>query len=933
MFNARSILNKLGDFKLFIDSNDPDIVVLTESWLNSSVPSSLLVSCQTYDIFRKDRCSRGGGVCVLVKKHSRLTTKQVSVPPEHHDLEIIVVDLSDSDSILPFRLVVVYRPPSYDSADTALLFSALDSLATGCVRLCVLGDFNLPDFDWDMFTYPQNSLYATAADFVCNHGLTQLVNDPTRGDAVLDLILCSDVLCCDDVCTLPPLGSSDHCMVSFTLFVSLSQAPAQVANNAKPNFSRADWPGICNFLSFVNWQMVFANCVSANDYWNSFILVIGQAIDKFVPCYVHTKHTVSVKSYPLNVRKLRAKKLRCWKLYRQFKTDELYRKYKDASSSCTRAINNHIENIEKSLISDGRIGSFYKYVNKKLNGSNGIAPLKVNGGPLIQSDGDKATLLNDYFSSVFTQDNGVIDTERLPAQINSAMSCVFFTPSMVLKLIKQLKRTGSAGPDHIPAEFYKATGNLICFPLSVIFNISIQKGELPDLWKCAAITPVFKKKGSPSDFTNYRPISLTCIACKLLESGIKDCLLHHLLQHNIINSHQHGFLSRKSTTTQLLECTLDWNIALNAHCPMDVVYLDYAKAFDSVVHNKLIAKLDRYGINVVLLQWIANFLNGRCQYVRIGNSCSSVSSVISGVPQGSVLGPVLFILYTNDICELIPDGVTAKLFADDTKLYSVFSGSITPGCLQSCLASIADWSDHWQLALSPTKCSILHVSSGTKLNANTNHTYHLGSTTLPTVDSITDLGVTYDNRLSFSLHINKIVTKASLRAKLILNCFQSRDPHVLIKAFCTFVRPILEYCCIIWNPRHKYEIDKIEAVQRRFTKRIRGFYNMSYTNRLRLLHLDSLACRRITADLVMCYKILNNHVCLDSGKFFTGSTVGRTRGNTMKLMKVHTLSARDGHFFSNRVVNVWNSLSDSVILSPTVTSFKHKLHTLDLSCI
>ena len=238
---------------------------------------------------------------------------------------------------------------------------------------------------------------------------------------------------------------------------------------------------------------------------------------------------------------------------------------------------------------------------------------------------------------------------------------------------------------------------------------------------------------------------------------------------------------------------------------------------------------------------------------------------------------------------------------------------------------ISTWSDHWQLTLSPTKCSILHVSSATKLGANTNHTYHLGSTNLPTVDSITDLGVTYDSRLSFSLHIDKIVTKASLRAKLILNCFQSRDPHLLVNAFCTFVRPILEYCCIVWNPRHKYEIEKIEAIQRRFTKRLRGFYHMSYTNRLRSLHLDSLACRRTIADLVMCYKILNNHVCLDSGKFFTRSTACRTRGNTMKLKKFHTLSARDGHFFSNRVENVWNSLHDSVILSPTVASFKQTI--------
>jgi len=165
MFNVRSILNKLCDFQLFMDRNDPDIVILTETWLKNSIPSSLFANCQVYHIFRKDRCTRGGGVCVLVQKHSCLTIKQVSVVPEHHNLEIIAVDLSDSESTLPFRLVAVYRSPSNYSADNALLFSALDSLAAGCVRLCVLGDFNLPDFDWDMFTYPHNSLYCTAADF------------------------------------------------------------------------------------------------------------------------------------------------------------------------------------------------------------------------------------------------------------------------------------------------------------------------------------------------------------------------------------------------------------------------------------------------------------------------------------------------------------------------------------------------------------------------------------------------------------------------------------------------------------------------------------------------------------------------------------------------------------------------------------------------
>ena len=172
--------------------------------------------------------------------------------------------------------------------------------------------------------------------------------------------------------------------------------------------------------------------------------------------------------------------------------------------------------------------------------------------------------------------------------------------------------------------------------------MSLQLGELPPVWKTAAVIPVFKK-GSPSNHANYKPTSLTCIACKLLESAIKEHLMRYLLEKKIINPHQHGFLSRKSTTTQLLECNLDWNVALNSRKHLDIIYLDYAKAFDSVVHVKLLAKLSCYGLCDQLIISIKNFLIGRTQYVKIDEFCSSLGTVISGVPQGSVLGPVLFI--------------------------------------------------------------------------------------------------------------------------------------------------------------------------------------------------------------------------------------------------------------------------------------------------
>jgi len=190
------------------------------------MPSSLFVDCDIFNVFRKDRPTRGGGVCVLIKKSSTMIVSQVPIPCGFEDIDIVAIDLRDRNNTLPIRLIAVYRPPGMASPDNARLFSVLDLLAEDCVRLCVFGDLNLPLLNWDLFVYPDNHLYCTAADFICNHGLTQLVDDPTRGDSILDLILCSDLLCCDNVNVLPPLANSDHSVVSCSLSISLPHSTA-----------------------------------------------------------------------------------------------------------------------------------------------------------------------------------------------------------------------------------------------------------------------------------------------------------------------------------------------------------------------------------------------------------------------------------------------------------------------------------------------------------------------------------------------------------------------------------------------------------------------------------------------------------------------------------------------------------------------------------
>ena len=234
---------------------------------------------------------------------------------------------------------------------------------------------------------------------------------------------------------------------------------------------------------------------------------------------------------------------------------------------------------------------------------------------------------------------------------------------------------------------------------------------IPPIWKLGHVKPIFKS-GDPSVTNNYRPISLTCILSKTMESIVKDQMSDYLLRRGLISRHQHGFICGKSTCTQLLESIQDWSLSLRCGNSVDVVYIDFSRAFDSIVHSKLLAKLTSYGIGYELHAWIAEFLAGRQQRVFVNSYFSKFVPVISGVPQGSVLGPLLFLIFINDIFDNLPQPVTAKLFADDVKLYSSVSANIDSSHLITALKSLENWADIWQVKINELKSSVMHIGKG-----------------------------------------------------------------------------------------------------------------------------------------------------------------------------------------------------------------------------
>jgi ribonuclease P/MRP protein subunit RPP40 len=338
----------------------------------------------------------------------------------------------------------------------------------------------------------------------------------------------------------------------------------------------------------------------------------------------------------------------------------------------------------------------------------------------------------------------------------------------------------------------------------------------------------------------------------------------------------------------------------------------------------------------MVLKWIESFLTDRFQYVRIGFSMSSVCSVVSGVPQGSVLGPVLFIIYVNDITHLWPSNtVSIKMFADDTKLYTVLQDdSAFSADLQLCLDSILDWSAVWQLKLAPTKCTVMRIKSRASHSFTCAPCYQIGSVQLPVIENCTDLGVSLRCKLIDLVRTSTrllLKRQQNCRAKLILKCFSSRDPLLLMRAFCTFVRPLLEFSSIIWSPYTVSDINRIESVQRSFTKYTNYLRYSTYKERLVNLGLDSLQCRRVKADLLFCYKLLHGLIDIKSDDFIVLSRNINLRGNQLKLVKPTITSARDANFFCNGVINIWNSLPDYIVMADTIACFKHRLNGFDFS--
>jgi hypothetical protein len=515
----------------------------------------------------------------------------------------------------------------------------------------------------------------------------------------------------------------------------------------------------------------------------------------------------------------------------------------------------YVASIEETM--PDNMKSFWKFVNNR-KGRISIPNIMHFNGSTSSTGQGVCELFSNYFASVFESDDLRDNSSRDKSAEESAWDCmstIQITCEDILSKVKLIDVNKGAGPDHIPPSFVKHCGKELCTPLCIIFNKSLTNGVFPDRWKTAHVIPIFKS-GDRSRCDNYRPISILSYFAKLFESLVNTQLYNHLKP--LISEKQHGFIKGRSTVTNLLVYKNYLCKSFATRGQVDSIYTDFSKAFDKVNHRLLRNTLASYGIHGSLLRWLASYLKKRSQLVALRGYTSSPIDVTSGVPQGSHLGPLLFVVFINDLIKNISSD--CLLYADDLKIFRTIKSSEDCDILQNDLNAVSHWSKANLMYLNIEKCFVITFTNKHQGIVND---YSIDGQVLKRTYIAKDLGIIFDSQLSFRVHYQEMVTKANQLLGFILRSTKDfKRIHSILYLFNTLIRSILEYGSVIWSPYYSVHIENIERVQRKCLRILcyrqhLGRATPNYEARLVRFNVQKLEVRRQYFDFVHIYKIIH----------------------------------------------------------------------------
>ena len=615
---------------------------------------------------------------------------------------------------------------------------------------------------------------------------------------------------------------------------------------------------------------------------------------------------------------------RKWKSSNTHTDETAFKELKADCQRCSReAKANYTEEVINN-IEDGNTKKFWNYIKSLKKDSCGVAPLKDNG-TLISDAKGKAEVLNRQYTSVFTDE----DTSNIPdlgPSPHPPMSDINVTTEGVEKLLKKLNPSKASGPDNIHPKVLKELHSELAPGVTAIFQQSFRQGTVPQQWKTANVTPVFKK-GERYTSANYRPVSLTSVLCKLQEHIIAKHLMNHLESKSILKACQHGFRAMRSCASQVINFVQELTTGISEGDQYDVHVMDFSKAFDRVPHARLLKKLEYVGVQGQTLQWIQSFLHGRTQRVVVDGVASEPSAVLSGVPQGSVLGPILFLIFINDLPDYVQS--STKLFADDLILYRKIESDNDRQILQDDLTNLTTWEDKWGMKFHPDKCETIHI---TRSNNPVKHQYHLRGHPLAITDSTKYLGITINSKLDWKPHIQNTVAKATRTLNFLRRNLKTGSVKAKETSYKTLVRPILEYCSPVWDPYTQEGKKTVESVQRRAARfTLQRYHNTSsVTEMLDQLKWEPLSTRRARDRLTLFYKATNGLIAIDTEGYLIPASSRTRSSHDQKYMYLWSRTNYMKFTFFPRTIPLWNSLPASVVESTNAQDFKANLAQVEL---
>ena len=724
-----------------------------------------------------------------------------------------------------------------------------------CKNIILAGDFNCPDIDWNNLTVKNNAqdkdIQRSMLELTSVHGLTQIHDEPTRGNNQLDLVLTSNPSLVKSSTNIP--GISDHAII----ITDMDTKPHYQKTKATKRYiySKANWDNINKDLenTATTVEQMYRNGENMETLWNQLTTDLFKTLDENIP----SKQIKSNNRLPWMNHKLKKMLKKKQRLYNQAKKTKNWKNYKHFQKECKKHMKkaelDYINNTIIEGLENNNSKPFWKYIKSRKQDNIGVSPLKL-GTQLVTDGKEKAEILVKQFQSVFTTDK----SDSLPTttkQVKNTIPKLNITSKGVAELLKKVNPGKASGPDNIPNRVLKECAEQLAPSFTCIFQLSVDSGELPVEWLNANISCIFKK-GDKHQAENYRPVSLTSVPCKLLEHIICKHMLKHLERNKVLTTLNHGFRSGYSCETQLLTTMNDLLKSYDTGKQVDIAILDFSKAFDTVPHKRLLHKLSQYGIRGPLLAWLTNFLTNRKMRVALEGEFSEELRVDSGVPQGTVLGPILFLCHINDL----PDAVqsTVRLFADDCLLYREINNQEDHHKLQKDLENLEKWADTWGMRFNAKKCYILSIKKKSQ------KFYTLNGHILEEVSSNPYLGLQIADDLRWNIHITNITKKASSTLGFLRRNLQHCPIECRKIAYISMVRSILEYGATIWDPYIKKEIDQLEKIQRRGARFIKKDYKSReegcVTKMLEELQLTTLEDRRRQQRLIFLHKVVEGQI-------------------------------------------------------------------------